>query len=203
VLAAGFGIFFANLAHAWRRGAVAGPDPWRGDTLEWATASPPAAHGHDVIPVVGSRSPQWETGDPGLPDDVVEAVAVTATSWQGRREVIRTSVLDARPQAIVSLPGPSYWPVISATFLTVAIVGVLVNWVLLAAAGALALLVSFVSWGESNRRAAEAGDGEPTMVAHPAISTTTVTSPLGGVPRRARWRCTPSRDEAPCRRERG
>ena len=159
VLAAGFGIFFANLAHAWRRGAVAGPDPWRGDTLEWATASPPRAHGHDVIPVVGSRSPQWEAGDPELPDDVVEAVAVTGTSWQGRREVIRTSVLDARPQAIVSLPGPSYWPVISATFLTVAIVGVLVDWVLLAAAGGLALLVSFVSWGESNRRAAAGDDG--------------------------------------------
>jgi cytochrome c oxidase subunit I+III len=158
VLAAGFVVFFVNLAHAWRRGPVAGPDPWRGDTLEWATASPPRAHGHDVIPVVGSRSPLWETGDPGLPDDVVEAVAVTATSWQGRREVIQTSVLDARPQAIVSLPGPSYWPLISATFLAIAIVGVLVDWVLLAGAGGVAFLVSLVSWGESNRRAAAEGD---------------------------------------------
>jgi hypothetical protein len=155
VLAAGFGLFFANLAHAWRRGAVAGPDPWRGDSLEWATASPPGAHGHDVIPVVGSVSPMWERGDSGLPADVVDAVGVTATSWRGRREIIRTSVLDARPEAIVSLPGPSYWPLISTIALTLAIIGVLVNWVLLAAAGAVALVVSFVAWGESNRRAVE------------------------------------------------
>jgi cytochrome c oxidase subunit I+III len=158
VLAAGFVVFFANLAHARWWGRSSGPDPWRGDTLEWAMASPPRAHGHDVIPVVGSRSPQWETGDPGLPDDVVEAVALTATAWQGRREVIRTSVLDARPQAIVSLPGPSYWPLISAIFLTVSIVGVLVDWVLLAGAGGLAFFVSLVSWGESNRRAAAGGE---------------------------------------------
>jgi cytochrome c oxidase subunit I+III len=158
VLAAGFAVFFANLAHAWRRGAVAGPDPWRGDTLEWATASPPAAHGHDVIPVVGSVSPLWERGDPGLADDVVDAVGVTATSWRGRREIIRTSVLDARPEAIVSLPGPSYWPLISTIALTLAIIGVLVNWVLLAAAGALVLVVTFVAWGESNRRAVARDD---------------------------------------------
>ncbi|HSL73959.1 MAG TPA: cytochrome c oxidase subunit I [Ilumatobacteraceae bacterium] len=161
VLAAGFAVFFGNLAYAWRRGAIAGPDPWRGDTLEWATASPPAAHGHDVIPVVGSLSPQWETGDPGLSADVLDAVGVTGTAWRGRREVIRTSVLDARPEAIVSLPGPSYWPLISTAALTLAIIGVLVDWVLLAAAGGVALLVTFVAWGESNRRAVAAdGDGE-------------------------------------------
>jgi cytochrome c oxidase subunit I+III len=159
VLAAGFVAFFANLAHAWRRGAVAGADPWRGDTLEWATSSPPPAHSHDVIPVVGSVSPMWEKGDPGLSDDVVEAVAVTATAWQGRREVIMTSVLDARPQAIVSLPGPSYWPLISATMLTGAIIGILVDWVLLAGAGGVTFFVSLLAWGESNRRATASGDG--------------------------------------------
>ena len=29
-----------NLGHSRRRGALAGPDPWGGDTLEWGTASP-------------------------------------------------------------------------------------------------------------------------------------------------------------------
>jgi heme/copper-type cytochrome/quinol oxidase subunit 1 len=40
-----------------RGGAVAGPDPWRANTLEWFTPSPPPANNFDVIPRVRSVEP--------------------------------------------------------------------------------------------------------------------------------------------------
>jgi cytochrome c oxidase subunit I len=55
----GFGILLtiANVARSLRRGAVAGPDPWKGNTLEWFTTSPPPANNFDAIPRVRSVEP--------------------------------------------------------------------------------------------------------------------------------------------------
>src|SRR5437588_12145222 len=36
-------IMLINVVRSLRAGARAGADPWNGDTLEWATTSPPAA----------------------------------------------------------------------------------------------------------------------------------------------------------------
>ena len=38
-------------------GLVAGPDPWRGNTLEWFTTSPPPVNNFDVIPRIRSVEP--------------------------------------------------------------------------------------------------------------------------------------------------
>ena len=36
---------------------LAGPDPWKGNTLEWFTTSPPPVNNFDVIPRVRSVEP--------------------------------------------------------------------------------------------------------------------------------------------------
>jgi cytochrome c oxidase subunit 1 len=46
-----------NVLAALRKGAVAGPDPWKANTLEWFTTSPPPEHNFDVIPRVRSVEP--------------------------------------------------------------------------------------------------------------------------------------------------
>jgi cytochrome c oxidase subunit 1 len=57
ILALGVLITIANAVLSVRRGRIAGPDPWRANTLEWFTASPPPEHNFDVIPTVRSFEP--------------------------------------------------------------------------------------------------------------------------------------------------
>jgi cytochrome c oxidase subunit 1 len=57
VLALGILVTVANVLWSIRNGRRAGPDPWRGNTLEWFTPSPPPEHNFDVIPPVRSAEP--------------------------------------------------------------------------------------------------------------------------------------------------
>ncbi|MDQ6820093.1 MAG: cytochrome c oxidase subunit I [Actinomycetota bacterium] len=57
ILGAGILVTIANVARSYTRGAIAGPDPWKGNTLEWFTTSPPPVNNFDVIPRVRSVEP--------------------------------------------------------------------------------------------------------------------------------------------------
>jgi cytochrome c oxidase subunit 1 len=59
VIALAVAVFLFNVVVSLRRPRVAGPDPWGGQTLEWATSSPPPPHNFDVIPPVRSYAPLW------------------------------------------------------------------------------------------------------------------------------------------------
>jgi heme/copper-type cytochrome/quinol oxidase subunit 1 len=49
--------FVGLVAKAWRSGEVAGDDPWSGETLEWATTSPPPPDNFATTPTVMSPEP--------------------------------------------------------------------------------------------------------------------------------------------------
>jgi len=57
ILGAGVLVTIINVARSVTRGAIAGPDPWKGNTLEWFTTSPPPANNFDAIPRVRSVEP--------------------------------------------------------------------------------------------------------------------------------------------------
>jgi heme/copper-type cytochrome/quinol oxidase subunit 1 len=57
ILSVGVLITVINVVRSLKIGAVAGPDPWKGNTLEWFTPSPPPANNFDVIPRVRSLEP--------------------------------------------------------------------------------------------------------------------------------------------------
>src|SRR6185312_2389764 len=46
-----------NMAWALKKGAIAGPDPWKANTLEWFTPSPPPENNFDSVPRIRSVEP--------------------------------------------------------------------------------------------------------------------------------------------------
>ncbi|MFL5902856.1 MAG: cytochrome c oxidase subunit I [Solirubrobacteraceae bacterium] len=57
ILALGVLVTVINILRSLKRGAVAGPDPWKANTLEWFTTSPPPPNNFDVVPRVRSVEP--------------------------------------------------------------------------------------------------------------------------------------------------
>ena len=57
VLAVGILVTILNVARSLSRGRLAGPDPWKGNTLEWFVPSPPPSNNFDAIPRVRSVEP--------------------------------------------------------------------------------------------------------------------------------------------------
>jgi len=52
--------FLWNVLVSLRSGAVAGDDPWEGNTLEWATTSPPPPYNFDRLPDIRSERPVFD-----------------------------------------------------------------------------------------------------------------------------------------------
>jgi heme/copper-type cytochrome/quinol oxidase subunit 1 len=57
ILAAGVLVTIYNVVRSLKVGPIAGPDPWKGNTLEWFVPSPPPVNNFDAIPRVRSVEP--------------------------------------------------------------------------------------------------------------------------------------------------
>jgi heme/copper-type cytochrome/quinol oxidase subunit 1 len=57
IIALGVLITIVNVVRSLKHGLRAGPDPWKANTLEWFTTSPPPEHNFDAIPRVRSVEP--------------------------------------------------------------------------------------------------------------------------------------------------
>jgi heme/copper-type cytochrome/quinol oxidase subunit 1 len=137
------GVLFTVIAFVRsRRGALAGPDPWDGETLEWASTSPPPDYNFAAIPQIRSKEPMWD--QPELREDD-RAPALGLELAEGH-QVLITSVLDAKPQAIAHMPHASPWPFALTVALMVLAYGVLLDAWLLAGVGAAGTLVGIAGW---------------------------------------------------------
>jgi cytochrome c oxidase subunit 1/cytochrome c oxidase subunit I+III len=107
VLTTGLLTIFANLGWSLRRGAPAGPDPFGGATLEWATSSPPPAYNFAVIPTVTSAYPNWDAEDRARDAERLEEGTFVLDEGH---ETPATTVRDARLDEILDMPSESWAP---------------------------------------------------------------------------------------------
>jgi cytochrome c oxidase subunit 1 len=135
-LALGVLVFIINAVWSLRAGTIASADPWQAGTLEWATASPPLPHNFDRIPVVTNREPLWAERQ-SLP--VVAGLRVRV------RELVSSTLTDARPELREESPQPSIWPLIAAIAVGGAFLGSIftpyaIVW------GAIPVAIAFTGW---------------------------------------------------------
>jgi len=60
LLALSIVVFLVNFVISMKRGEQAGDDPWGGNTLEWATTSPPPPHNFRRLPPIRSERPVFD-----------------------------------------------------------------------------------------------------------------------------------------------
>jgi len=138
------GVLFTVIAfvRSQRSGAPAGNDPWDGETLEWASTSPPPAYNFAAIPTIRSKEPMWD--QPELHEQ--EQKPALGLELAEGHQVLITSVLDAKPQAIAHMPHATPWPFALTMALLVLAYAILLDAWLLAGVGAVGTLVGLAGW---------------------------------------------------------
>ena len=143
MLAAGILVTLINWLQSARRGALAGNDPWRGETLEWATTSPPPDYNFETVPTVRSLHPMWDQPElsvgPQRPEDGGHPLS-------GGHLTMSTSMLDGTPQALVHMPHESPWPLLLTVAMLTFFYGVLIDAYIVAALGAACSVVGLIGW---------------------------------------------------------
>jgi cytochrome c oxidase subunit I len=135
-LAGGVLLFVINALVSLRRGRPAGANPWDAPGLEWATASPPPAYNFPHIPLVAGRTPLWLhrgklAAMPGLRVD--------------DKELLLTTVIEAKPDLREPSAMPSIWPLVAALALTVVFISSMFTpWAVLI--GGLPIGIALIAW---------------------------------------------------------
>jgi cytochrome c oxidase subunit 1 len=136
ILAFAVVLFVVNGLISLYRGAIAGPNPWGGATLEWATSSPPPVYNFAHIPVVESDTPLWDL-DGELP--VVTGLRVD------HKETLLTTVVAATPDTREPIPEASLWPFISSCAVGIVFVASIFSpWAI--AAGVVPCFIALTAW---------------------------------------------------------
>jgi cytochrome c oxidase subunit 1/cytochrome c oxidase subunit I+III len=139
VLAVGIGVTALNWWWSMRHGEPAGDDPWGGDTLEWATTSPPPAYNFERIPTVDSTHPLWAASEGS------EQVNADLELTHGH-QTIGTSVLDAEPAEVLDMPGETHAPLLLTMALTVFFFAVLFDAWSVAVGGGVLVALGVIGW---------------------------------------------------------
>ncbi|RBY82377.1 cytochrome c oxidase subunit I [Geodermatophilus sp. TF02-6] len=143
VLTVGLALTLFNIARALRSGPAAPENPWGGDTLEWATASPPQDYNFPVVPTVHSLHPMWD--EKTLATMVRDEDDPERTLTDGK-QALRTSDLDGVPEHVVELPEETVVPLVTAGGLFVATLALVLGAPVVAASGGLLTVVGLVVW---------------------------------------------------------
>ncbi|MPZ42677.1 MAG: cytochrome c oxidase subunit I [Betaproteobacteria bacterium] len=141
VLAAGVALVLIDVILHLRVAGKVDTNPWRAGTLEWL---PQDDFGIRSIPRVEARYPLWN--HPELPREVDSGQHFLPGTATGRRESIVTSPLEAQPQYLAILPGPSWLPLVAGAGTAAFFLLLTVKMTLPAAIGGVVALVAIWRW---------------------------------------------------------
>jgi len=135
ILAVGFLVTLGVFVQSLLRGERAPDDPWGGNTLEWATGSPPKEYNFAVIPTVHSVNPLW---DGQTLASMAERRYDENRTLLHEHQALRTSELDAREEIVLTMPEETVLPLMVAAVLTAVFCFLLVSaWVAAGVAAAI------------------------------------------------------------------
>ncbi len=144
-----FGVLLTLVNFVWskRHGEPAPADPWRADSLEWVTSSPPPDYNFAQIPIVESRHPLWDQ-DPLPVSTSGDDRATRALGREGalRKETPLTSGLRAEPADTMEIPKDTYLPFVLASGVAVLFVALLVQALLIGIVGGALAAVGLLRW---------------------------------------------------------
>jgi cytochrome c oxidase subunit 1/cytochrome c oxidase subunit I+III len=143
LFALGILLFLVDIAVSLKRGRPAGDNPWDAPTLEWSTPSPPPAYNFAVIPIVASRHPLWEDR---LKDVEGRSRLDEGYTLLHGRETIGTTMLDAEPNIILTMPKDSFAPFFLALGATAIFTGLLLHVWALTGVGVLVTAGAIIAW---------------------------------------------------------
>lgn len=143
VLAFGILVTFVNWYRSVRRGPPAPANPWNGDSLEWATTSPPPHYNFEMVPTVRSLHPVWDQEElkHGSPSPAQGGHPLT-----GGHEAFSSSMLDGTPLAVMEMPHESAWPPLLTLALGVFFYGALLDSYLLVVLGGAGSVGGLMGW---------------------------------------------------------
>ncbi|HTV68511.1 MAG TPA: cytochrome c oxidase subunit I [Rhizobiaceae bacterium] len=118
-------------------------NPWNAGTLEWIN-EPEENWGVRSIPRIESRYPLWDQKD--LAEQVRAGDWYLADAWEGRRETLVTSVLDAEPEQVLRVGGTSYVTIVSAATLGTVFVALTFKWWIVSLVACIAFLAAVLYW---------------------------------------------------------
>jgi cytochrome c oxidase subunit I+III len=124
VLATGLILIVANLAFSLFKGARIGNDPFGGDTLEWATTSPPPSYNYPLIPTVSSPYAMWDKEDREFDNRRLDR---GEGLLERGHETPASTVQDAEWDEVLAMPPHSPWPPLVALLLTAMFVMLLLH----------------------------------------------------------------------------
>ena len=89
-------------------------NPWGAGTLEWLQEMPGKSWGVRSIPEIDHRYPLWD--QPHFMRDVDEGRFYLPDAEEGKREMIVTTPIDARPTQCLRVSGPTFITLLAALF---------------------------------------------------------------------------------------
>jgi len=111
LIGAGVLVFIVDLIRNFRVGQGGQLNPWQAGTLEWLSAD---LYSTRSIPQVSSREPLWT--QPDLSEEVDSGQHYLPNAPTGARETLVTSVIEAKPQYVIQMPGNGWAHVLAAVF---------------------------------------------------------------------------------------